>query len=334
MILVTGGTGLIGSHLLLELLRKNLEVKAIYRNQSNLKQVLKVFGYYTSNAQEYFDKIIWVKADLNDIPALENAFENVHQLYHCAALISFDPNDFKRLQKINKVGTENIVNLSLAFKIDKLCYLSSIAALGRSQNGGLVDEDTDFNDSYSNVYALSKYQAEMEVWRGAQEGLNICILNPGVVLGPGFWNNGSGLFFTSVSKKLRYYPPGATGFVGVKDLCRLMVKAMNSSIKNERFIVISKNMSYKEVLNLIALAMGLKPPGKKLKNWQLQTLWRLDWVRHFITRQKRKLTQNTVFSLNNPQSYNNEKVSVTYNYSFESVEDWIAFCCQKFKEEN
>ncbi len=125
MILVTGGTGLIGSHLLLELLRKNLEVKAIYRNQSNLKQVLKVFGYYTSNAQEYFDKIIWVKADLNDIPALENAFENVHQLYHCAALISFDPNDFKRLQKINKVGTENIVNLSLAFKIEKLCYVSS-----------------------------------------------------------------------------------------------------------------------------------------------------------------------------------------------------------------
>ncbi|WP_276388671.1 NAD-dependent epimerase/dehydratase family protein [Eudoraea chungangensis] len=333
MILVTGGTGLIGSHLLWQLVQKNVEVKAIYRNEARLEKVLHVFSYYSKDPEKYYRKINWVKANLSSIPDLEIAFKQIKEVYHCAALISFDPNDFYRLQKSNKIGTENIVNLCLANKIKRLCYLSSIATLGRATSGNTISEEIDWTDSYSNVYALSKHQAEMEVWRGAQEGLPVCILNPGIVLGPGFWRNGSGLLFKIAAKKPNYYPPGATGFVSVEDLTNLMILAMNSTIKNERYIVVSENLTYKAVLDTIAKGLGVKPASKILKNWQLQILWRLDWFWSILSSRKRRLTKNTVYSLNNAQEYNNGKVKKDFSYAFKPINTSILKYCTYYKRD-
>lgn len=333
MILVTGGTGLIGSHLLWELVQKKNKVKAIYRNKARLKEVLKIFSYYCEEPQMYFEYIDWVPADLHNIPDLNEAFKQVDLVYHCAGLISFDPNDIDKLDKANRTGTENIVNLCIAHNVKKLCHLSSIASLGRVPEGVMVDERTDWIDHNSNVYALSKYQAEMEVWRGSQEGLCVSILNPGVVLGPGFWNNGSGLFFKKAAKEPKYYPPGGTGFVSVKDLTNIMVMLMNSDLNNERYIVVSENLSYKDVLDMITEGLQVKPPEKELKNWQLQLLWRLDWIRCLFSSSKRKLTKNSVYGLNHPQQYSNDKLRSSLVYSFQPVKEAILKSCSIYKRE-
>ena len=123
MILVTGGTGLVGSHLLYNLVSEGKAVKAIFRREETLHRVLNVFSYYTENAQKLYDTIEWVEADINDIPALQLAFNQIKYVYHCAAFVSFEPDKYNQLRKINIKGTANIVNLCISNHIEKLCYV-------------------------------------------------------------------------------------------------------------------------------------------------------------------------------------------------------------------
>ena len=215
-ILVTGGSGLLGSHLLAQLCLDGKTVRAIHRKNSDLQSIKKIFYYYTSNVDELFGKIQWVQADINDIPALESCFNGIEQVYHCAALVSFNESDFDKLYKINVEGTANVVNLSLANKIKKLCYVSSIATMSKNENTQVIDEENQWNaEKETNPYALTKYGAEMEVWRANQEGLSVIVVNPGVILGSGFWHKGSSSFFPKIKKGFPFYTNGITGFIGV-----------------------------------------------------------------------------------------------------------------------
>lgn len=334
MILVTGGTGLVGAHLLIALTKTETIVKAIYRPTSDLKKVEKIFSYYYENYKEYYNRIQWISANLNDIPALEVAFEAVTHVYHCAALISFDPSDYDKLHTINCEGTANIVNISIANNIDKLCYVSSIAAIGNEVNKPEATEESEWNKNDANVYAITKFNAEMEVWRGSQEGLSVFIVNSGVILGPGFWDAGSGEIFKTAAKEYSYYPPGGTGFVSVSDVVNIMVLGMNSSINKERYITIADNLSYKFILTKISSYLNTQPPKKELKSWHLEILWRLDWFQSLFSNKGRKLTKNAAKSLKEKTIYKNQKVKNAFNYQFEDIEDALAFCCKKYKEEN
>ena len=232
MILVTGGTGLIGSHLLFHLAKNGERARANYRTKESMDKVSKIFGYYTDNPSELMDKIEWVEADITDIDRMNTIFEDVKKVYHCAAFISFDPKDYKTLEKINVEGTANVVNLCLKHGVEKLCHVSSIAAIGPSLKDKEATEENEWNDAHVSVYGLTKRDAELEVWRGSQEGLSVAILNPGVVIGPGFWRSGSGSFFTYAAKGKKHFVPGGTGFVAVDDVVNAMVRLMESDIKN------------------------------------------------------------------------------------------------------
>ncbi len=334
MILVTGGTGLVGAHLLFHLLNSGKSVKAIHRKESKLEQVKKVFTYYSKNANGLFQQINWVEADLNDLPALETAFKDVTRVYHCAALISFDPRDYDIMHKINVEGTANIVNLCLALKIEKLCYVSSIGAIGNGIGGVTATEENEWNANKANVYALTKNDAEIEVWRGSQENLDVVSVNPGLILGPGFWYSGSGVLFKTAAENNKYYPPGGTGLITVGDVVRLMTSLMDSTITNERFIAIAENLTYKEILSGIAKGFNKPAPTQRLKFWQLEILWRLDWLRSQITSRGRRLTENAVESLRNPQIYDNTKIKQALDFEFESLEETILFSCNRFTEES
>ena len=249
MILVTGGTGLVGSHLLFELTKSQQKICALYRSQKTIEKVKHIFSYYTDSVDAQFDRIEWVQSDLNDLPKLAEAFEGVTHVYHCAALISFDPNDYYKLRETNISGTANIVNLSVINGIQKLCYVSSVATMG--YDPVKITEETTWNpEDHQSVYAITKYEAEMEVWRGIQEGVPSVIVNPGVILGPGFFRSGSGGLFKRVYKGLRYVTEGVSGYVGVDDVIKGMVSLMNSDRKNERYIMVAENLSFLDFTTL------------------------------------------------------------------------------------
>ena len=319
-----------GSHLLLHLSKKDQPVRAIYRNAEKLKSVRKVFSYYVDHVDPLFAKIEWVEADINDIPAMESAFSDISHVYHCAALISFDPNDLPQLIEVNEGGTANVVNLCIARKIQKLCYVSSIAAIGRDEASKWISEDTDWKNEHNNPYALTKHLAEMEVWRATQEGIPVVIVNPGIIIGPGYWESGSGRLFKAVSKGPRYYPPGGSGFVGIDDVVQMMIQLMASSVQNERFIAVSDNLSYKEILSRIAENLGKKPPQRELSIILLKILRRFDWLLNILFGRKRSLSKAQIYALQHRCYYKNDKIKNMIGYEYSSLEEAIKFSCQQF----
>lgn len=332
MILVTGGTGLVGAHLLYHLLLENDGVRAIHRKNSNLNTVKKVFSYYTKDVDKVFKRIEWFETDITDIVSLEMAFENVKEVYHAAALVSFDPKDYVEMRKINIEGTSNIVNLCIDHKIKRLCFASSIATIEKSVNNAIIDEDCEWNSEVNNYgYAITKYGAELEVWRASQEGVDVVIVNPGVILGAGFWHQGTGSLFSKVKNGLKFYTEGITGFVSVNDVVKAMIQLMQSDIKNERFILISENCSFKDVFCQMAEGFSLKKPTIKVTKFMSSVGWRLDKIRSVLTGQPPILTKQTSKSIHNKHYYSSEKIKNELNFDFEPVSKTIKRVCNLYK---
>lgn len=316
MILVTGATGLVGSHLLIKLLQENETVKALYRDKKKIETVKKVFQH--KNQFDLFDKIEWVEGDITTIPTLEIAFRNVSEVYHCAALISFDPKDEEKLRKNNIEGTANIINCCIDFKVTKICFVSSIAALGDpKENETLVTEETEWNPEKAHSdYAISKYGAEMEVWRGQQEGLLVVIVNPGIIFGYGFPKQGSNLLFSTIKKGITFYTKGKIGIVAVEDVATCMITLMKQNHYGQRYILVAENETFETVFFRITDAMKLKRPFINANKTLTSLAWKIDWLLAKLTGRKRKFTKHIAIASLNKNEYSNTKIKETLDYSF------------------
>jgi len=283
MILVTGGTGLVGSHLLFELIKAGKDVKALKRHSSDIEQVRKTFSWYSDNSDELFEKIAWIDGDITDVFSLDEALIGVEEIYHCAGLVSFYKKDRYELERINHHGTANVVNAALKAGIKKLCHVSSVSALGKEKQGETITENHLWKTSKRNsFYAISKYAAEREVWRGIEEGLNSIIVIPSIILGPGNWNSGSTKLFTTVSNGMPFYSSGVNGYIDVRDVASLMVKLMNSDLKNERFIFSAEDVSFRDIIAMIAASMGKMKPFIRLAPWMGEVGWRVEQVKLLV----------------------------------------------------
>ncbi|WP_426432272.1 NAD-dependent epimerase/dehydratase family protein [Winogradskyella sp. HB-48] len=333
MILVTGGTGLVGSHLLYKLVSDGQNVRAIYRREKTLKRVAHVFTYFSDDAENLFNKIDWIEADLNDIPKLQEAFEGITHVYHCAAFVSFEPNKYHQLRKINIKGTANIVNLCVSHSVKKLCYVSSIAAIGHHEDSEkLITEQTAWNPEDDNsVYAITKYGAELEVWRGTQEGVDAVIVNPGIILGAGYWKGGSsGNLFRKIHQGMNYYVNGVVGYIDVFDVINAMISLMKSSIKNENYILVAENLSFKDFQYKVAETLNVNPPKKVAKPWLLNLAWRLDWLKHKLTGSRRSFTKQTAKSAVSITKYDNSKIKNALDFKFKPINQSIEEICKLY----
>lgn len=324
MILITGATGLIGSHAALYLLSKDILVRAIYRNETALTDTQNLFRAY--DKEHLFNKIEWICADITDIPALEPAFKDVTEVWHCAALISFNRLDDEKMRKINIEGTANMVNLSIDFNVEKFCFISSIAALGDVKHPSeIINEEMEWNpEKHHSDYAITKYGAEMEVWRGHQEGLKTLIVNPGVVLGPGFWHRGSGEVFSAINDDLPFYTLGSTGIVAVTDLVEIMFLLMNKGEFGQRFAIIAENIMYRQLSNMIADALQKKRPTIHAKPWMTELSWLTDYIVSAFSNKKRRFFKETSRIVHIHEQYSNEKVVKVLNYEFSNIDKYIA----------
>jgi dihydroflavonol-4-reductase len=337
MILVTGGTGLVGAHLLAELSKEDLRIRAIYRRAHKIELVRAVFEYLPEVNLSLFEKIEWVEADLRDLPKLTEAFKGVSSVYHCAAMVSFEPDKYKLLRKVNIEGTANIVNLCVSQKVQKLCYVSSIAALGKELNPeAAITENSPWNaEDDNNVYAITKYGAEMEVWRGSQEGIDVVVVNPGIIIGGGFWKSGSsGSLFYRMNKGTKYYTTGVTGYVSVSDVVTVMVALMQSDITNEGFILVAEHLSFKDFQDKVCEALGVPKPQKEAKKGLLELAWRLDWLNHKIFEKRRKLSKQLARTSIRVSKYDNTKIIEALKFEFEPLNDAIDRTARWFKKDH
>ena len=318
---VTGGTGLVGAHLLYKLAAKGEQIKALKRKNSSTDFVKKVFSWYSDNPEQLFSKIQWIEGNLLDIFSLENLIQDTNILYHTAAVVSFEKKDRELLLKTNIEGTANLINVLLDHKETKLCYVSSTGALGRSSDKEKpITEKTHFSSSVNpSVYSVSKYESEREVWRGIEEGLNAVIVNPSIILGPGNWNKGSAKLFETVYNGLFFYTAGSNGFVYVNDLTEIMILLAESNISGQQFIVNAENISYENLFKWIATALKVKPPNKKAGKILSELSWRVLELRRIITGKTSSITRETTNTAQQTYYYNNQKLLKYIDFQYTPI---------------
>ncbi|MDQ3051343.1 MAG: NAD-dependent epimerase/dehydratase family protein [Bacteroidota bacterium] len=320
MILLTGATGLLGSRILFDLVSMGFMVRAMKRDTSRMQCV----EHYFAAAPHLLKNIEWVNGDINDIYSLDSVMSGVNQVYHCAARVSFQPSDHDSMHHVNINGTANVVNVCLEKKVSKLCFVSSTAALGRTGEEPVVDESGSWKTSRLNsTYAISKYGAEREVWRGIAEGLNAVIVNPGVIIGPGNWKTDSSMLFRQVEAGLKFYTSGITGFVDVKDVSATMIKLMESAITSERFILVGENKPFRDVMDRIADKIGKSRPGVYAGPLLSGFAWRMEMMKSWLTGIKPVITRETARSANGKNFYSSEKIKSLLKIEFTPIMESI-----------
>ncbi len=320
-VLVTGAAGLLGSILIEQLLAQGKKVKALYhqtplknqRNQVNLKQV---------------------KGDILDVVTLEEMMHDVDAIYHCAGLVSFAPAQRNRLYKINAEGTANVINAALSASVKKVVHVSSVAALGRIREYEPINENMQWTPTTSNsTYGHSKYLGELEVWRGIAEGLEAVIVNPTIILGAGNWDDGSTGIFKSVYNEFPWYTEGTTGFVDVRDVCKVMILLMESPISRERFIVSAENTGYRQVFDLIADAFKKKRATRKVSTFLTALIWRLESIKSKFTGKEPLLTKETAATAMAKVNFDNNKLKKFLPaFSYTPLKDTISHTCRLLQQ--
>jgi nucleoside-diphosphate-sugar epimerase len=317
MILITGATGFLGAELTFQHITKGFKVRALKREGSIVPARL-------ANSP----LIEWHNADINDLATLEDAFEDVTQVYHCAALVSFNAGDKFKMIRVNIEGTSNVVNLCVQYRA-RLLHVSSVAALGEPKKGAQITEDDYWEyNAHVHAYAISKYEGEMEVWRGLAEGLDAVIVNPSVIIGESSGAQGTGAIFKLIQNGLSYYTKGATGFVDVADVAKSMQALMDSGITGERFTISAENLHYQDFFSRIATQFGMKPPVKEAKPWMMALAWRAAKAKSLFTGKPASLTRDAAKSSLNESFYSNEKIKSTIDIEFKPLNQSISEVCQ------
>ena len=330
MIFVTGGTGLVGSHILLKLSQANIPFKALKRKNSSLDICKDIFIFYKS--EHLFKSIIWETGDVNDIPSLENAMKDCDKIIHAAAMVSFHKEDAELMNKINVEGTKNIMNIAISVGIKKVSYISSISSLGRNHiEKEIIDEECYFKISKKESnYSFSKYFSEQEVWRASQEGVDVVISNPSIILGPGDWSKGSSQIFQKIYYGLKFYTTGSTGYVDVVDVANCAILLLQSDIKNERFIVNGENLKYRDVFNWIADEFGKKRANIKVTPFLKEIAWRTEYILSLLIGKKALITKESAESAMTNSCYSTKKIQKAINYQFTPIKDSISKYCKWF----
>ncbi|GAB4252403.1 MAG: NAD-dependent epimerase/dehydratase family protein [Saprospiraceae bacterium] len=323
-ILVTGGTGFIGAYLLHYLLQQGYsDIRAIKRPGSPMDLVSSIA-----------DRIEWVEADVCDVADLALAMKGVKKVYHSAAVVSFNDADARRMQQVNVEGTANVVNLALDEGVEKLLHVSSIAALGSPKDSDTISEATKWEPGHRGTnYGLTKHLAEMEVWRGRAEGLPVAVVNPANVLGSGFWRGrtSTGKLFHTIWQGLKFYPPGSTGWVDVRDVVRFMVKLMESDIEGERYILSAENRTFKWVFDRIAAALDVPPPSIRANAFLREMAWRAAWLQSKLTGTPPLITKETARSSATTKLYDNSKsLSAFDGFQYTPIESTIDEMAEQF----
>jgi len=327
MILVTGATGLVGGNLIWHLLQENERVVAIRRPTSNLQPLRTIFSFHTSSPDACLARIDWIIADVLDERSIHRAMEGVSVVYHCAAVVSFE-NAKASILDVNVTGTRNVVHAALENRIDKLCFVSSIAACGRAFKNELINEDSVYTDSTQrSLYSQSKYLSEQEVWKGINNGLNAVIVNPGVILGVSGTNSGSSQLFTQVKKGLKFYTHGGSGYVDVQDVAKAMILLTKSAISGERFILVCENCSNKDILCWMADGFGKRCPFIPIGR---RTLWVVGLLSETLGKAfhfRPLIDRATARTATHREYYSNQKIKSSLGFQFAPIQNSIQAIC-------
>ncbi len=337
MIVVTGATGFLGAHVLCHLLKAGKTVRALKRTASSLDEFHFIFNAFFKNTDKHLlEKVEWFEADILDVPSLEEAFDSSSEVYHCADMVSFLQKKRDEMMKLNVEGTANVMNVALLKKVSAVCHVSSIAALGRANTSltsassvtAMINEKSAWVDSSENSnYAISKHKAEMEAWRAVEEGLNVTIVNPGVILGVGNWQKGSCKLFDMVNKGMPFYTHGVNGYVDVNDVAKAMLALVEAKKFAQRFVLVSHNMEMKNFLDTTVELLGKKKSFIKVTPFLAVLAAMFETLKYWFTRKEPAITRETARTSLKQYFYDGSKIEQEISFRYTPINETLEYIC-------
>ena len=328
MVLVTGATGLLGSHVVVELLNNGFAVRAMLRDEKRKAVIARLLNYYyPDKATLLYNQIEWVFGDIEDLTDVKEALIGVEKVVHCAALVSFHRRDFWRLINVNRKGTANMVNFSHEAGIKQFVHVSSTAAIGSEtpETDGIKRESNHWNAGEKvSGYSMSKYNAEKEVWRAKEEGLAVSIVNPSLLFGPGSWDESSLTILRTLKNGLKFYTKGANAFVDVRDVTEIILRMLKEEKTGERYLVTGTNTTFKAFFNEACKQMQVKAPSILAGPFLTGLAWRLSGIFSRMVGKRPTITKESARSSQQITVYSNEKVLNAFpGFQFRSLEDTL-----------
>ncbi len=321
MIAVTGSNGLLGNFVIRKLIAQGEQFIALRRSDSDV-----------SLLEDIADRITWRNADIMDPVSLREGLHGATQVIHTAAIVSFNPRRANEVMDINMMGTRNVVNTCLDHNVKRLVHVSSVAALGRQKGQRLIDETNKWIDSPdNNIYALSKYQSELEVFRGVEEGLSAVVVNPSLILAEANWNFSSAQLFKYAWDERPFYMDGVVNYVDVTDVANVVYALLHDQIKGERFITSCGKISYRDLLTKMSHQFNKKPPSIRMTKALLKPAAFLEGIRARITGTEPKITPETVRLAGSDFLFDNSKITNKLNYQFQPIDETLKRCCIYYK---
>lgn len=319
MIFITGANGLLGSFICRKLLDAGCKIRALRRANSDMHLV-----------NDIKDQIEWIEGDVMDLVSIEEQLRGITTVIHCAAVVSYKNRNKQKLYKTNVEGTANIVNACINTGIIKLVYISSVATIGKEKFQYESDEDTKWNGAEPvSEYARTKYLAELEVWRGAAEGLKPIIVNPSVILGPGDWNKSSTKIFKYILDQKPFYTAGKINFVDVRDVAEITVHLLNRDVHNERYIINADSITYQKLFEKIAQSFDIKPPWVKVPSSLVKLTIMLDTLKSRLLQSEPLIGEDLSGVANNNHTYSNAKIKELVNFNFRKIDETIQWSCKE-----
>ncbi len=332
MIFITGATGMIGAHIAFALTSQGHAVRALKRKNGSMAETEKIFRFYSQHAESLLRKIEWAEGDILDVPSLEDAMHGVTHVYHCAAMVSFDPKERDLMIKVNGEGTSNVINVAMFSGVKKFCHVSSVAALGRTIDMKNIGEDTWWkNDPANSWYAISKYTAEREAWRATEEGMDVVIVNPSIVIGPGNPARSSNAIFALAKKGFSWYTTGSGGFVDARDVADACIKLMNSEIVNQRFVLNAKNLPYRDFADGLLKRFGHRPTSRAIGAFLAAILWRTEKFLTWFNRKTPRITKESAAAAREVASYTGSKITQVVNFQYRDIDTTLDEVCVYYK---
>jgi nucleoside-diphosphate-sugar epimerase len=320
-LLLTGATGLVGSHTLLKLIENGIYVRAFVRPNSDYrKRIEEVFSLFNQPASLLDQYVSFFEGDLLNIGDLEDALEGIESVIHTAAIVREGFETSNRLMKVNVEGTTNLVNLCLDFKISWFLFLSSVATLGPNPEG-MVDEDFFFKSSPNITnYALSKYLAEQEVWRASEEGLPVVILNPSIILGASRSKQSSSAIFHAAKNNIPFYTNGLHGYVDVVDVSIIIHNLYTTQFTGKRFIVSSENIENYDFLKAVSESMKSATPRIRFQQWMIFPAIIAGAIGKIFNKKTPLVNRKLIRSAQNRNAYDNARIIEKTGIQFKKVQ--------------
>ena len=293
-IFLTGATGLVGSSILKELLHSGYACKAMYRRQ-----------------QPRQPGVEWFQGDLLEPATFESSLAGVDTVIHAGALVSYSGLDRDMVFKTNYLATRDLVNAALSAGVRRFILISAASTLRRSTDSDLIALQTPGQPVFQSSYAESKFLAELEVWRGAAEGFEVCILNPAMVIGEESQTGSSMKIIKAVENGLPAYPPGSVGLITAGDVAAMVSKVLDGGPWDSQLLLCAETWTYGEFLNEIAKTLGKDPIEKKMSLGQAWWYYGLSRIGIGSGALRRILSPETIrMSFSSPQYVDTKSLEI------------------------